>query len=55
METKNAERLNQLMTLLYQGHTAQAERLAFEWVKTGVFTLADFSQFVRFCLNARPV
>lgn len=51
----NEERLAHAESLCLQGRRDQAERLVFEWVKTGVFTLHHFSLFVGFCLRASPV
>lgn len=51
----NNERLTHLERLCLDGNRAQAERLAFEWVKTGVFALKEFSAFIGFCVRAQVV
>jgi muconolactone delta-isomerase len=42
----NEERLKRLKELLYEGNMREFNRLAYEWVKTGVFTRADLANIL---------
>lgn len=42
----NKDRLERLKELLYEGNMREFNRLAYEWVKTPVFTRADLANIL---------
>lgn len=45
----NDERLKHLQDLLLQDNAATAGKLAYEWVKVGIFGTKEFASFVKLC------
>jgi len=41
------ERIGKLQELLFADDTKQANKLVYEWTKTGVFTKRDFEEYMR--------